>query len=271
MKKLLMGLLLLSTVFCAESKILATVGNIQITTSDLQAKLDSLPAQYASFYSSEEGKKKLLEQLVQEKLFYLSGKAKNIEKDAEVVTALEKMREDVIMNYYLKKEMEKVTVSDKEIKDYYEKNKDKYMAEASIRASHILVKEQADAQAILKELQAGKSFEELAKEKSSCPSAKNGGDLGYFTRGQMVKPFEDTAFALKAGEVTPTPVQTQFGWHIIKVTDKKEAQQKDFSEIKGDIRSQLLYEKQKQKINDLSAAARQKYSVVISGENLNNF
>ncbi len=87
-----------------------------------------------------------------------------------------------------------------------------------VRASHILVKTELEANSLLFDVKNGKSFEEIAKEKSICPSGKRGGDLGWFGRGQMVKEFENAAFSLKKGEFS-RPVKTQFGWHIIKLVD----------------------------------------------------
>ena len=89
-----------------------------------------------------------------------------------------------------------------------------------VKASHILVNTQAEAEQLIEKLNSGSNFEDLARKHSGCPSGKNGGDLGYFGRGQMVKPFEDAAFSLGAGEISK-PVETQFGFHIIKVTDKR--------------------------------------------------
>ncbi len=91
---------------------------------------------------------------------------------------------------------------------------------AQIRASHILVKTEEEAKQILEMIENGKSFEEMAQERSQCPSSKKGGDLGFFGRQQMVREFELAAFNLKKGEVSQ-PVKTQFGWHIIKMTDKR--------------------------------------------------
>lgn len=90
-----------------------------------------------------------------------------------------------------------------------------------VRASHILVKTEGEAVDLLNQIKSGKDFGELAKKHSTCPSGKKGGDLGYFKKGQMVKAFEDAAFSMEKGQFTQTPVKTQFGYHIIKVTDKK--------------------------------------------------
>ena len=87
-----------------------------------------------------------------------------------------------------------------------------------IRASHILVKTEEEANNLLEEIKSGKLFADVASEHSLCPSGANGGDLGFFGKGMMVKPFEDAAFALKKGELS-APVQTQFGWHLIQLTD----------------------------------------------------
>ena len=89
-----------------------------------------------------------------------------------------------------------------------------------VRASHILVKTEQEAIDLYNEISNGKSFEEIAQEKSLCPSGQNGGDLGFFGKGMMVKPFEDAAFELEIGEISK-PVETQFGWHLIKMIDKK--------------------------------------------------
>ncbi len=89
-----------------------------------------------------------------------------------------------------------------------------------VRASHILVKTEQEAKELFDEIKNGKSFAQMAEEKSLCPSGQNGGDLGFFGKGMMVKPFEDAAFDLEVGELSQ-PVETQFGWHLIQVTDKK--------------------------------------------------
>ena len=91
---------------------------------------------------------------------------------------------------------------------------------SEVRASHILVESRSEAEKLIAQLKGGAKFADLAKKCSKCPSGANGGDLGYFKRGQMVKPFEDAAFALNKGEVSG-PVQTQFGYHVILVTDKR--------------------------------------------------
>ena len=145
---------------------------------------------------------------------------------------------------------ETVVVTDKEVKEFYDKNLDQFNISERIRASHILISvpERADKSTkkearakiedIQKYIQKGDDFAELAKANSSCPSSTNGGDLGFFGRGQMVKPFEDAAFKLQTGEVSDI-VETKFGYHLIKLTDKKEAETQSFEDVKAKIKDWL--------------------------------
>lgn len=144
-------------------------------------------------------------------------------------------------------------VKDEEIAEFYNTNKSGFVEQEKIRASHILLKvgsgatdqEKADAEKkirdILKQAKDGGDFAELAKKNSQCPSAAQGGDLQYFSRGQMVKPFEDKAFAMEVGQISD-PVLTEFGYHIIKVTDKKSQRQLELKEVSGQIKEILAEE-----------------------------
>lgn len=149
--------------------------------------------------------------------------------------------------------MEDIKVTDKELKDYYENYKPK------IRASHILVKDEKTAKEIKAKLDKGEDFAKLAKQYSQDPgSASNGGDLGWFGQGKMVKEFEDAAYKLKVGEISD-PVKTEYGYHIIKVTDKEE--KKPFNEMKEEIefevkRSKLDPAKMQAKVEKLVKDAK---------------
>lgn len=131
-------------------------------------------------------------------------------------------------------------VTDQAIREYFEKNRAEFDQPEQVKASHILVKTEAEAKAILDQLKAGADFAALAKEKSQDPGSKdNGGDLGYFARGKMTKAFEDAAFSLPVGGLSGV-VQTEYGYHIIKVTDRKPAQPAKFEDVKEKIREKLL-------------------------------
>ena len=187
----------------------------------------------------------------------------------------ELIRRDIIVSNYLEKQVSsKITITTEQARKFYNENLDKFKKQESTRASHILVgvdpkasaeekqKAKLKADDLLKQIKAGADFAELAKKESTCPSGKNGGDLGDFGRGQMVKPFEDAAFGLKPGEVSGV-VETQFGYHIIKVTGKEAGGTVPFDEVKGKIEEYLKgTEVQKQvlaKVEELKKSAKIEY------------
>ncbi|MFQ5621463.1 MAG: peptidylprolyl isomerase, partial [Candidatus Nanoarchaeia archaeon] len=129
---------------------------------------------------------------------------------------------------------EDIQVTDEEAKAHYEATKEQLQSPAQVRASHILVETEEEANGLLQKLREGADFAELAKNFSTGPSGPNGGDLGFFSRGKMVKPFEDAAFPLTKGEISK-PVETQFGWHVIKVTDKKAAGTTSYEQVQSQI------------------------------------
>jgi peptidyl-prolyl cis-trans isomerase D len=152
------------------------------------------------------------------------------------------------------------TITNSEIEDYYKKHIKMYQEPEQVRARHILIKPdnnkkeaKAKIERILKEVKAGKSFEELAKKYSACPSKNRGGDLGFFGRGRMVKPFEDAAFSLKVGEVSDI-VETSFGFHIIKLEEKKQARTIPLSEAKEGIKNIIYNQKAKAKAEKIAKA-----------------
>lgn len=148
----------------------------------------------------------------------------------------------------------KTEVSDDELKTYYETNPELFKHPEMVRASHILVSLDAEAndaqkaealakiEEVAKKVKEGGDFAELAKANSDCPSSNNGGDLGFFKKGQMVKPFEDAAFSMNSGEVSPI-VETRFGYHIIKVTEKQEEGSYSMDQVKPQIQQVLIREK----------------------------
>lgn len=127
--------------------------------------------------------------------------------------------------------------------------------EIEVQASHILVSEEEAATTIIEELAAGADFATLAQERSEGPSASRGGDLGFFKRGDMVPPFADAAFSLEPGQTTDTPVQTQFGWHVIQVVDRREVTPPALAEAREQIEQQIQQESVASLLGDLRATA----------------
>lgn len=168
----------------------------------------------------------------------------------------------LLINELQNKIVESVTVSDEDALSYYNKNQDVFVREERVEASHILVEKEETAREVLKKLNEGSKFDELAKEYSIDGSAQNGGKLGFFTRGRMVKPFEEAAFSMKIGQVSE-PVKTEYGYHIIMVTDKEEESVISFEESREEIKNALLNQKKAETLNNYINDLRENAEVEI--------
>jgi len=146
-------------------------------------------------------------------------------------------------------------ISDEDVQAAYETLIAEQAPQEQLRARHILLASVEDAQGVKAELDAGANFEDMAREKSTGPSGPNGGDLGFFSRGQMVSEFEDAVFALELGEVSD-PVQTQFGWHIIKLEERRQSEPPPFEQLAEQIRQQLLIEAFDNTVEELKTSAQ---------------
>jgi peptidyl-prolyl cis-trans isomerase C len=184
-------------------------------------------------------------------------------------------RKDVVIGNYIETQIvPTIIVSDDEIKKFYDENRLRLAEEPQVKASHILIgvdtaatpevkaKAKEKAEALLKELKAGKDFAEAAKANSTCPSKEQGGDLGFFGKGQMVPEFEKAAFALKPGELSEV-VETQFGYHIIKLAEKKEAEPPKLEEIKDKIATYLKGQKTQKAVFDYVTKLRKESKVEV--------
>ena len=144
-------------------------------------------------------------------------------------------------------------ITEDALKERYDAMAKEISESEEIQARHILVETETKAKEIIAEIKGGADFAELAKERSTGPSKDKGGDLGYFTREQMVPPFTEAAFALKKGQVTEVPVQTQFGWHVIKIEDRRAVSPPIFNEAKQALRAEMSQELGAALIGELSA------------------
>ena len=171
----------------------------------------------------------------------------DVSRKQDIASAdLENARKDILAQMAIGKIFEGITISDEEIREYFEANKARFAKGASVHAKHILVDSEDKCNELLESIvSGGKAFEDVAKESSTCPSGANGGDLGEFGKGQMVKEFEDAAFAAEIGHVVG-PVKTQFGYHLIKVEDKKEAEDAKLDDVKEQIKSEIMQKKQQE-------------------------
>ena len=225
------------------SKILAKVGAVVITDADVNETIAAL-GQRGAGYNTPEGRKAVLDQLVAKNLFLAEAKKNFYEGDPKFKADLAKIKDEMLANFAIEKALSAVKVAEDEIKKFYEEHKAEFLAGESVEASHILVDDEEKAKEILADIKDGKvSFEDAAKANSSCPSKEKGGALGNFTRGQMVPEFETAAFAMNVGDISE-PIKTQFGYHIIKLTNKTEAKEIPYEEIKPRLEQKLLADKQ---------------------------
>ncbi|BAF69675.1 peptidylprolyl isomerase [Nitratiruptor sp. SB155-2] len=242
----LMAVSLIATQAMA-AKVLAKVNGHAITTEDIAPMLSQIGARFEQL--PPQMKQQVIDKAIERELLKEKALKSGVEKSKEFKEALAKIKRDLALQIWMKKKYDSIKVTDKEAKAFYQKNIDKFKRPELVHARHILVKSEKEAQDIINELkktpknQLKQKFIELAKTKSVGPSGKRGGDLGFFKKGQMVKPFSDAAFSLKPGTFTTKPVQTQFGYHIIYVEEKKPAGTIPFDQIKDRIKAQLKMKK----------------------------
>jgi len=262
MKKNMVMAILISLIMlpAAHAAVVATVGSLEITDKDVEARLAQLPAQYKASYDSDAGRKMLLDQLVQEKLIYLQAANKAYDTNPAVVKQLEKVKQQIMVGQFIKDEFNKIEVSEDELKAYYDENKTRFTQDEQVWAKHILVKTEKAAEAAKARITKGEAFEAVAKEVSTGPSAPKGGDLGWFEKSQMVPEFANSAFSLAKDGVSD-PVKTKFGYHIIKVYGKKEAGTKSFADARPQMKKALMGSKQKTRVSDIVERVKKDHPV----------
>lgn len=222
----------------AKDTVLATVNGREILKKDIDNVIKTYPGGV-----KEEDKamlsKMILGQMVEEYLIDDAVAKSKIAESKEYKERLEVLRTQLEKQIYIEN-MLKGKMTDKAVKAEYEGLKKAYSGKTEVRARHILVPTETEAERVIKDLNDGKDFAKLATQRSSGPSAPNGGDLGYFTEADMVPEFSKAAFALKPGTYTKTPVKTQFGFHVIKVEDKRTRKMPPLAgEVEGSIRNKL--------------------------------
>lgn len=225
------------------NRVVARVNQVEITYGEFKSRLESFERERGSIPREKWGE--VLRGMMQEEVLLQGAMAEGLDKEASVKARLEQARRQVLIEDLIRRKvLAQARVSDEEARKRYENSKPLFSTE-SVGTSHIMVKTQAEAEAILKELQAGTDFAELAKAKSQdTGSAEKGGDLGSLRRGQTVPEFEEEAFRLKDGELSAV-IQTQYGFHILKGGPHATVVQ-PFDEVKDRIRQMLLQEKQRE-------------------------
>ncbi len=244
-----------------ENKVLAVAAGYEITEKDLNAIISRYPQEQRGALQSEEKKKQLVEQLISFELMNKFGKEIQLDKTQEYKEAIENISKEVITSMAINKVLSDVTITDEEVKKYYEDNKEAFGQPATVSARHILVETEEEANKAREEILSGKiSFGDAAMKYSTCPSNQQGGNLGEFSKGMMVPEFEEAAFTSEIGKVTE-PVKTQFGYHLVLVDAKNEASIKSFEEVKDSVLDNLMKENQHKKYDQILKELEAKYGV----------
>ena len=226
------------------NEVLAVVAGKEITNAELDAFLQNAPKEQQAYVTNPQFRQQYLEQLISLHLFAQAGEDAKLEETEEFAKILENAKRDILAQLAMRETLKDVTVTDEEVAAYYEENKQQFTKGETVSAKHILVDSEEKCASVLESITSGeKAFEDAAKEASTCPSGARGGDLGEFGRGQMVKEFEDAAFAAEIGQIVG-PVKTQFGAHLIKVEKKQDSSKAAFDEVRAQIYQQLMAEKQ---------------------------
>ncbi|MBS4219779.1 peptidylprolyl isomerase [Bacillus sp. FJAT-49711] len=259
----------------SKREIVANVGGEKITQAELN---DALVKQYGQNTLNSMIEKKVIELEAKKEKISISDKEKQKEMDSYVEqyggkdafeAALQQsgitkknIEEEVVQYLSIKKMLEpKIKITEDEMKKYFDENKDSFDEKEQVQASHILVEDEKKAEEVEKKIKEGKDFAELAKEYSTdTGSAENGGDLGYFAKGKMVKEFEDAAFSMEIGDISD-PVKSEHGYHIIKVTGKKAAKEAKYEDHKEEIEDTLFNQKLQTEYQPWLEGIKAKYDI----------
>lgn len=235
--------------------VVARVNGEAVHRSDVQRMVAQLPPQVQQM-PLEMIYPAVIEQLVNSKLVAEAGYKANLAGSPEVKDEIKRAEERAVQRAYIQKEVQS-RITPAKLDEAYQAFLKQNPPQEEVKASHILVEKEDEAKAIIAQLNKGGDFAKLAKEKSKDPvAAEQGGDLGYFTKDTMVEPFADAAFAMKKGEVSKEPVKTQFGWHIIKVEDKRTQPQPSLDEVKPQLEQQLSKDIVTNVVEDLRKVAK---------------
>jgi peptidyl-prolyl cis-trans isomerase C len=237
----------------AADGVVARVNGVDIKQSDLALAEEDLGADVQAA-SPEAKREHLIAYLADIIMVTQAADKKNVADNPDFKRRLAFLRNKLLMGFELQEEA-KAAISDEALRQTYDDAVRSSGGQEEVRARHILVEKEDDAKAILEQLKAGGDFAALAKEKSKDPGAADGGDLGYFTKDQMVPEFAEVAFKMYPGQLS-NPVKTQFGWHIIKVEDKRTKQPPQFEAVKGQIEAFLTRKAQTDFIAKLRQTAK---------------
>lgn len=250
----------------AERKIVAEVNGEPIYLEDLERVWNNLPEAYRTQFPG--GIKDLLEQFIRQVLLLQEARKAGLESDPEILRQIEEVKKQILIREIIKREIiDKVQVSEEEIQKEYNANPTQYTEPEQVKARHIMVSSREKAEAILAELQAGRPFEEVAREKSESPDALSGGSMGYIKRGDLDPELEKVLFELAPGNYSDI-IEINDGFHIFFVEEHIKPRLKELSEVKEEIIARLTPQKQQEAFERWIEALKSKAEIAIIEENL---
>jgi len=244
--------------------IVASFGDFTITLEDLNTMWDNIPTEYKAQLT----KSNVLDQMISEKLLLQDAKSKDLANDEKVAKQIDDMTNQILIQGLIEKEvLDTAKVTDEEASKYYKDNQEEFTEKEQVHLFNILVETEEEANTVLEELNSGKDFSEVAKEKSTGPSADKGGDLGYISKGSIIPEIEEVIFSLEINTISDV-VKSDYGFHILKISDKKPEELKPFDDAKDSITQTLLPEKQKAAFENLIEELKSKTEIEINEEAL---
>lgn len=238
----------------AEDAVVAKVGDTEIHQSELDLAVANLDPQLAQL-PDDQKKVAALSSIIDVKLFVDKAKGEKLDQTDDYKARMKFLGDRELHNAYFRKHIVD-TVSADEVKARYEKELADLPKQQEVHARHILVATEDEAKAVIAALDKGEDFAKLAKEKSSDSNKDEGGDLGFFGQGRMVPEFEEAAFALEPGTYTKTPVKTQFGYHVIKVEEKRDVAPPKLEDVEPQVRQLVMREKYLAALDEAKKAAK---------------
>ena len=258
----LLAFTLLSSGCGSGNKAAAVVNGEVITKSAVDRRMASLNPSYRAAVGSDS--RRLLEDMIMETLLVQEARRRGLDRDSEVNHLYQEAKRQILLGRLLEvvRDKDQGNVSDEELSQFYKANEDRFVEPESFRPSHILVETQEAAQKALERLKKGEPFDKVAQEVSIDPTKTKGGDIGYFSQGQLIPEFEAACSKLKVGDLSDI-VKTPLGYHIILLTDKKPSHKKSFEEVKDLIRRQIGVQRQQRQVESFVQQLRTKAQIKI--------
>lgn len=269
---LIFGIFLIGNVWAADeaaSYVLAQVGNQQITRDMLDNIINTIPEENRVRFLTPDGRKKILDEVVFTLLLSEAAKSEGIDKEAPIKTRLNYAQSEYLGQEYMRRYMAgNPQISEAELEKYYNEHLAEFKPSEEIQARHILVKTEADANKVLEQIKGGKDFAELAQKYSIDPAGLRGGKLelpdgrDWLPKGTFEKSFETALFKIQKGQIDG-PMKTQFGWHLLKVDDRRQLETPAFVQVRGFIKSRLQEQKNMETQKQLTEDLKKKIPVTI--------